>query len=106
MSKGWWHRATTEQRLAQIDAAIQLKMTAGQVAKNCGCYDAQDYANFPGKVVASFAASHGRYFNSKRPWSLNIGHVGGKPVAKRTIAIEHARSAYLSGEVVDFWGAR
>lgn len=55
--KGWWYSATTEQKLAQVKAGIELGMTAEDVAFNCGC-------NTRGTVI-SFAATHGLRFPKK-----------------------------------------
>ncbi len=55
--KTWWERATTRQRLAQIDGGIECGMSSGQVAKNCG---APIYTN--GNAVLSCAQQHGRSF--------------------------------------------
>lgn len=55
--KTWWERASTRQRLAQIDGGIECGMSSGQVAKNCG---APIYTN--GNAVLSCAQQHGRSF--------------------------------------------
>lgn len=34
MKSVWWHSATNEQRLAQINAAYELEMSIGQIAMN------------------------------------------------------------------------
>lgn len=107
MSKGWWYRASTEQRLAQIDAGIELGMTAAQVAMNCGAAFYSDGKSH----VHVFARDHGRKFrNSQEERALQIEQrkeverlrrLRSRPVAKSQL-----RNAYLSGEVVDFWSAR
>lgn len=48
-----WSNMSTEQRLAQIDGAIECGMTARQLAKNLGAH--------PGTARA-FANAHGRHF--------------------------------------------
>lgn len=53
-AKGWWYHATDEQRLAQIDGAIECGMTQAQVAINCG-------ANSQG-AISMFTSRHGRSF--------------------------------------------
>lgn len=112
MSKGWWYRATTEQRLAQIDAGIELGMTAAQVAMNCGCLADQDFNARgqlgSGKLVSDYALRHGRQFPRKGNRSQFCGLVrrDGKLIPRRKAHIDDARNRYLSGEVVDFWGAR
>jgi hypothetical protein len=55
--KTWWERASTKQRLAQIDGGIECGMTSAEVAKNCG---AAIYTN--GNAVLSCAHQHGRHF--------------------------------------------
>ena len=53
MTTRFWKIATTEQKLAQIDGAIDLGLTSKQCAFNCG--------TTPGGI-RSFASYHGRYF--------------------------------------------
>ncbi|WP_426126279.1 hypothetical protein [Pararhizobium sp. PWRC1-1] len=55
--KTWWERASTKQRLAQIDGGIECGMNSAQVAKNCG---AAIYTN--GNAVLSCAHQNGRSF--------------------------------------------
>ena len=50
----FWSKASTEQRLAQIDGAIELGMTSKQVAKNCGVHY---------QVLLDFARQNGRHFS-------------------------------------------
>jgi hypothetical protein len=50
----FWRKATVEQKLAQIDGAIELGMTSVQCARNCGA--STDMA------VRNFAGRHGRNF--------------------------------------------
>lgn len=56
----FWNLATTAQKLAQIDAGIELGMTSAQVAMNCGCY--ADAHRDHGFRVRVFAQAHGRRF--------------------------------------------
>ena len=49
----FWHTATDEAKLAQIDAAIEIGLTSKQCAMNVGT----NHAN-----VRAFAARHGRAF--------------------------------------------
>lgn len=101
---GWWYRATQEQKLAQIDAAIEVGMTVPQVAINCG-------ANV--NTVGSFATNHGRHFsgfskNQQRKTKRDSAIVrweNGKPVSGLRASIADAKEAFLSGAPVDFWGA-
>lgn len=102
---GWWHRATQEQRLAQIDAAIELGMTCPQVAKNCG-----------GSVsaVSGFALNHGRNFsgfsaNQRRQIRRKIAIVrweNGRAINGHAASVADTKEAYLSGAPVDFWSAK
>jgi hypothetical protein len=55
--KTWWERASTEERLAQIDGGIACGMTSKQVAVNCGAPIYRD-----GNALICFANAHGRKF--------------------------------------------
>lgn len=105
--RGWWYTASTEDRLAQIDSAIELGMTAKQCAMNCGCaYD--DGASTAGHLVAAFARDYGRPFPAKAntvAQRKNCGNVNrdGVVMGRRKARIEDAKQAYLSGEPVDMW---
>lgn len=98
---GWWYRATNEQRLAQIDAGIELGMTAKQVAMNCGCaYEVR--ANGAGvregergAAVIAFAISHGRNFPRQKAGSGSAKRIGEK------IAISRAKAAMRDGYVIE-----
>ncbi|MDO9417000.1 hypothetical protein [Pararhizobium sp.] len=61
----WWNRASTEERLKQIDAGIELRMTARQIAMNLRVspYD----ANPKQSPIDSFAKYHGRRFRGDLP---------------------------------------
>lgn len=96
--RGWWYGASTEQRLAQIDAAIELGMTAKQCAMNCGClYDSQSVR--PGDRVHGFASYHGRHFNGESTGKRTAAIVR----SRRNTDLKAAKQAYLSGEPVDMW---
>ena len=59
----FWTTATIEAKLAQIDGGIELRMTTGQVAMNCGTNSVS---------VRGFAHRHGRSFSQserKKPWA-------------------------------------
>ena len=56
--KGWWYRASKEQRLEQIKAGIELGMTSKQVAMNCGCYYAEIYSISGGDPGGSLVDSY------------------------------------------------
>lgn len=82
----WWYRATAEQKLAQIDAAIELGMTAGQIAMNCGTIRT---------TVFAFANYHGRYIAG--------GRTTATPGQRRASNVRAFRNAYFKGEPVDAW---
>lgn len=85
----WWANASTEQRLAQIDAGIELGMTARQVAMASGIEDA--------RPISRFAFYHGRKFlegSNRRSAGMD-----------RSAAKKSARAAYFRGEAVDMWRA-
>lgn len=109
LEKGWWYRATQEQKLAQIDAAIELGMTAKQVAMNCGCYISDRHTS---TIVDAFARYHGRRFAGEttarnHPKSAIVGRdLSGKPVRRYQRELSQAKEAFLSGEPVDFWSAK
>lgn len=84
---GWWYRATADQKLAQIDAAIDLGMTSTQVAMNCG-------ANRT--TVTTFANYHGRRFVDGQNRTIRSGQ-------KRAGSLRAFRNAYFRGEPVDAW---
>lgn len=50
----FWSKASTEQKLAQIDGAIALGLTSKQCGMNCGAADFN---------IRYFAAKHGRTFS-------------------------------------------
>lgn len=50
----WWSRASTEQKLAQIDGGIECGMTAKQIAKNLRVKTAQS--------IYHLGNLHGRHF--------------------------------------------
>lgn len=106
MKRGWWYSASTEDRLAQIDAAIELGMTEKQCAMNCGCAYFDSPTN-KGGVVGSFARRHGRHFKNLHTThrNRNAGMTvrNGARVNVRRARIEDAKQAYLSGEPVDMW---
>lgn len=84
---GWWYRATAEQKLAQIDAAIELGMTSTQVAMNCGARRT---------TVCTFANYHNRRF-------VDGQSKAARSHQKRTGGIRAFRNAYFKGEPVDAW---
>lgn len=51
----FWSQATVEQRLAQIDGGIECRMSASQIAMNCGA--SKD-------AVRQFGTRHGRMFTA------------------------------------------
>jgi len=90
--KGWWYRASIEQRLAQIDGGVECGLTARQVAMVSGV----DMDRHPAQVVASFAIKHGRHFPNGR-------FSGVQKTGLRIGGIKRDRSQYLRGNNVDFW---
>jgi len=56
----FWETATSTERLRQIDAGIELGMTAKQVAMNFGLHEGTD--RHGSKKVLYFALNHGRHF--------------------------------------------
>ena len=82
----WWARASTEQRLAQVDAGIELGMTARQVAMASGANTRS--------AVWGFARNHGRHFPPSSMASAST---------RRAAAKKSTRAAYFRGEAVDMW---
>ena len=74
--KSWWHRATQEQRLAQIDGGIRCGMTANQVGMNVGA---------KGQVVQNFAQQFGRKFNGTSVGLKRASEVGAH-ISRRRLA--------------------
>lgn len=66
----FWKIATVEQKLAQIDGAIDLGMTSGQCAMNC---------HTAGWIIRNFARVHGR----------NFPHKGAEAMRKRRVSHRH-----------------
>jgi hypothetical protein len=83
----WWHNATTEQRLAQIDGGIECGMTVRQVAMA---------SRAPIGTVQTFATRHDRRFPLKTK-STSAGF-------SRNASKMRDRAAYFSGRPADFWG--
>ncbi|MFD1944706.1 hypothetical protein [Paradevosia shaoguanensis] len=84
LREGWWYRANTEQRLAQIDGGIELGMTARQIALASGGH--------PGSV-AFFANQHGR----------SLGQSKSTAGVRRNGQRKHDAANYFGGRKVDFW---
>jgi len=100
----WWHTATREQRLAQIDGAIELGMTSKQCAMNCGCVYDEGSGRQGGVSVRDFAGYHGRLFRNDDDKEA----AKGRKIAAwhhRRKTLSQAKDAYLAGEPVNFWGA-
>lgn len=76
----WWSRASTEQKLAQIDGGIECGMTAKQIARVLRV-DAVS-------TVSAFAGRHGRHFptspqeKGRRGFS-KMGQTNGIATARR-----------------------
>ena len=67
--EGWWHRASTEQRLRQLDAGIELGLSSRAIAVCSGL----DAAHESGAKVREFSRRHGR----KMPYA-NSAHTSQK----------------------------
>jgi len=83
--KGWWYRASQEQRLRQIDAGIELGMTAKQVAMVSGTMVG---------TVFSFSRLHGRHFYTP----ATVYSKKGNDARWASVRAHHA---YFSGRPVD-----
>lgn len=83
-SSGWWGRATSEQKLAQVQGALEVGMSAGQCAMNVGTMR---------QNVSDFALRHG----------LSFSGVGDLEASRHRWATHRARKKFFSGEDVDFW---
>ena len=83
----FWNTATQEQKLAQIDGALEVGMNANQLAMNCGAsVDAiRQYARTYGR---SFAASQGLH---------NWGVAGARRQAERNRVEGTKRQAARTG---------
>lgn len=92
----WWHRASTEQKLAQIDGGIECGMTARQVGLASG-----RGLNVAGWAVASVARRHGRAFPD-----VGKGNERVRAGIKRRGDIGRDRRAFLAGDRVDFFSAQ
>lgn len=83
-ARGWWYRASREQKLAQIDGGIECGLTAREVAI-CSGID-PDTTGRHGRTVHGYASNHGRRFPLKR------AHI-----ADKRLHIGNARRAYWQG---------
>jgi hypothetical protein len=89
----WWHNATTEQRLAQIDGGLECGMTARQVALASRVPEGER------TIVSSYARSHGRQFPAET--GERERH---RKRSSTDWAAKRARDAYLRGDPIDLWG--
>lgn len=71
----WWSRASTEQKLAQIDGGIELGMSGRHIALNVGATRS---------AVLEFGRRHGRRFVAKASLA-QMQHAG------RIAGLQHAR---------------
>jgi hypothetical protein len=73
----WWSRASTEQKLAQIDGGISCGMSGRHIAMNVGATRA---------AVLEFGRRHGRKFVAKATASQRqtAGRIAGVEAARRT----------------------
>lgn len=97
----FWSTATVEQKLAQIDAGIELGMATAVVAKNLGCHR---------HTLYFFARQHGRRFPAGtcglRTVNNGAAYIDFERVSRIRARSEEAKQAYFSGEQVDMWRAR
>jgi hypothetical protein len=72
----WWSRASTEEKLAQIDGGIECKMSGQHIALNVGTTRA---------AVLEFGRRHGRKFTGKASIAQNqrAGLIAGLEMARR-----------------------
>ena len=70
--KTWWEKASTEDRLAQIDGGIECGMTAKQISMCVGAP-----LDHRAGSLGSFARSHGRFFISTSTMKRDAGRSGG-----------------------------
>lgn len=101
---GWWYRASTEQRLAQIDGCIELGMTAAQCAMNCGCFSDERGWSRAGDTIRTFARYHGRAFPMNEDKEVSRDKKL-RRLIRRRLDLSDAKQSYLAGEPVDFWSA-
>jgi hypothetical protein len=73
----WWSRASTEQKLAQIDGGIDCGMSARHIATNVGATR---------EAITIFGHRHGRKFVAKTTSSQNrrAGVLGGLVNARQS----------------------
>lgn len=89
MSATWWDRASAEQRLAQIDAALELGVEMGVLAA---------YLGTSRHSLVKFAYRHGRRLMGLR---RTVATTRTEKVKERRAM----RRDYFSGAPVDFWAA-
>lgn len=85
----WWSRATVAEKLAQIDAGLELGFGMGALALNLGVNR---------WTLESFCAYHGR-----RP--RRLFRVVEPFTTTRRRQVRDIRRAYFEGAPVDFWAA-
>lgn len=91
-TNNWWHSATTEQRLAQIDGGIECGLTSRQIAIASGLDESEAVA------VRWFANNHLRNIPHKTRFNS-----GRRQYPSRRLSATD-RAAYLRGEPVNLWG--
>jgi len=82
----WWDKASTAERLAQIDGGIECGLTMAEVAIASG-------TSFG--AIAGFCNRQGLKFGTRST------HTAGQ---RRTGKIRSDRSAYIRGDHIDLWG--
>lgn len=93
MKQSWWHNATTEQRLAQIDGGIECGMSGRQIALATGLGPDKRMS------VVKAALQHGRNLGAS-----GLGNARVQEGRRRRHNLDRNRRAYLHGERVDFFG--
>lgn len=96
--EGWWYRASQEDKLRQVDAAINLGFSSRIVAKNCGA---------EALTIISFAQYHGRTFLDAAEVRAFEREEARPRIRKLSAREERARlrRAYFAGEPVEFGGS-
>lgn len=90
----FWESATQDQRLKQIDAGIELFMTARQIAMNCGATK---------QAILSYGHRHGRKF----PAGCNDGGRRNRDNVNRVLMSRRKKNPEVNViEAFEIFGAR
>lgn len=85
---GWWYRASVAQRLAQVDAGLELGMTAKQIALASGARRREN--------IKQFCATHDRHLT----WTRYEAQEKGRATQANR---KGRREAYLRGDAASYW---